>query len=625
MLMKRIFTFIFMSAFALAGITINAEVLLQESFQIATDGALATETYDANSANLTNWYKNGSKEFAIAEGSLNYDNYSQGAGNMLQWGGSTGKAMKRFAEKKMSSIGSIYAAALIKPTSDLTTTKNYFLALSKTEAMQTAGNHVARVHIYNDGEGFRLGIAKCTDGSNYLRYTPTLYSFDKTYLIVAEYKYVDGDKNDEVLLYVNPVKGNKPAATVTCVQDTLTGAEVQQGAKKSEDAVNMCGIVLNGTATIKNMLIDEIKVCTEWNNLWTASSDDKIPTIEVSAAQHNLGILGQGEQKQVKFTVTGKDLSKKIELTSAHSEVSISPAEISAAAAVSGVEVTVTINPNTPGAQNAAIEISSEGATSQSVNIAWNTILAANNIAELREKAQLDQIVRLLGNSVVVYKFNDFEYEYACVQDESGAIILSNGAGFELSSLQIGDQIGNLDVLLRSNDDATQQVKVNGLTAVMIFNAPQVIAQNVEPEPFAVSIQDIKTYTDKYGAALVKLTGVEFVEQGTFTSANYTIKQNSQETSISISSGCDIIGEDIPKKADLVGVVRSSAGMIQLRKSADLTNRINDVDTALDQLTIDSDNIEIYTILGNRISKDNLQSGAYIIKSGKETKKIIIK
>jgi hypothetical protein len=38
------------------------------------------------------------------------------------------------------------------------------------------------------------------------------------YLVVMEYRFVTGDANDIVYLYLNPAKGAKPAPTLTCKQ-----------------------------------------------------------------------------------------------------------------------------------------------------------------------------------------------------------------------------------------------------------------------------------------------------------------------------------------------------------------------------------------------------------------------
>ena len=71
-----------------------------------------------------------------------------------------------------------------------------------------------------------------------------------TYLVVAEYAFVEGEKNDIVSLYINPTPALQTAAVASVNTSTA-----------SADATQIVGVVLNSNGnTPTDMLIDELRV-----------------------------------------------------------------------------------------------------------------------------------------------------------------------------------------------------------------------------------------------------------------------------------------------------------------------------------------------------------------------------
>ena len=81
----------------------------------------------------------------------------------------------------------------------------------------------------------------------------------------------------------------------------------------------------------------------------------------------------------------------------------------------------------------------------------------------------------------------------------------------------------------------------------------------------------------KFGPALVQLKEIEFVgEEGQFAVGTHAVKSGEANAALRVPAGCDIIGEDIPAKADVKGMVVKGGESVEVRisASADVTNRV---------------------------------------------------
>lgn len=376
-------------------INLSAKSVWSESFNYAV-GDLTTKTTQDNliSADYTSWYytQSGSNTLLqVADTNLTYPNYCTKA---------TGKAVKITARgyktsRQFASItsGSVYAGALITINSLQGSENTKECILYMTDYI--AGNKMfAKLHTLKLADGYKLGIAKGAESSNYLRYSDKL-NYGQTYLIVVKYDIVDGEKNDFVSLFINPT-AETTVPTLTCVRDTATSSGNPQGADAKDDPSDLSGLgIYQSASTSRNMVIDEIKVATAWADLWEGGSDVKDPTLVVpeDKKSYDFGELTIGkDQPSYSFTVKGTDLTEAVTVTKTHADVAVSPASISVADAAKTTTVTVTVTPTATGDQKDTIVLSSSKLT-QKVAIAWKAVEAPiiDPTAELLENPSFEQ------------------------------------------------------------------------------------------------------------------------------------------------------------------------------------------------------------------------------------------
>lgn len=394
--MKKFITFILAICFA---VPMFSKVVWTENFNYNV-GDLTTKTTqdDLSYADYTSWYYTASGTntlLQVADTNLTYANYcSKATGKAVIIAAKGYKTGRQFA--KIES-GSVFVSALIKINTLQSSdgTKEYFLYMTPDISGSQA---FARLHTKKDADGYYLGIAKFGEANSYLRYSQKL-NYGETYLVIMQYDFADGDKNDFVSLYINPTaETTKP--TVTCVRDTATGSGTAQGSDSKNDAASIGGIMINQAAnTSRNMFIDEVKVATAWADLWEGGSDVKTPTLVVAEDQksYDFGELAINKDQQTyQFTVTGTDLTEAVTVAKTNADIAVSPASISIADAAKGAKVTVTVVPTVLGAQSDVITISS-GKLSQQVTVNWKGV----------EEPIIDPTAELLSNpSFEEYKPN---------------------------------------------------------------------------------------------------------------------------------------------------------------------------------------------------------------------------
>lgn len=488
MRMKKIFTLV--CAAVLTFGMANAKLIFQESFdgvngEVGTLNAGGTNTedfFDGMNYEQTRWWSyNGSSNFIqVAEGSISYSGYQTGIGNKAYLWSSGADDVRSFASSAVTS-GKVYLAALINVEELSTaTTGDYFMSLGDHANNYFLGRLYYKT-VKEDGTpvGFKLGIAKNNESANYLHYSEEIFVPNTDMLVVIEYEFVAGEKNDIVCLYINPTKETTSPTVVMC-PDTVTGGGSQQGANAKPDAGNggIFGAFLRQgydatakTRSTPKVYVDEIKVATDWGDLW---------------------VEGSGEEEQDKDEV--------------------------------------------------------------------------ENIAAL--KAYEDFKTVLLKSQPVVV--NDINGDLA-LQDESGAVLVNDFSELRLlSNAKVGDKITNLSVQMVDED----RYILGFPTARLSYKStPEIVSSENEVEPFAVTLAEVA----KYGPALVQLTGVEFTAtEENFEVGSFGIKQGDAVASLVVPSECDIIGEDIPAKADITALlVKNEVDDVRIRisASADLTNR----------------------------------------------------
>ena len=144
------------------------------------------------------WSFSGSSNYIqVAEGSLSFPGYAtSGKGNKAYLGTSSADDLRQFTKSYTS--GKVYLAAIVNVEAVKTSaTADYCLTLGDA----TANGMYARLYtksekIGDEWAGFHFGVSKYSESANYVGVTEELYSPNTDYLVVLEYEFVDGEKND---------------------------------------------------------------------------------------------------------------------------------------------------------------------------------------------------------------------------------------------------------------------------------------------------------------------------------------------------------------------------------------------------------------------------------------------
>lgn len=325
--MKKIFTLVCAAIMSLSAV--NAKLIFQESFdgkngtvgQLSAGATNSEEFFDGFSYEETRWWTalGSSNYIQVAEGSLSYAGYqTTGLGNKAYLYSSGADDVRSFASQPITS-GKAYMAAIINVEAvKQNTTPDYILSLCDHANSYYLGRLYTKSVKDEGGNwiGFKLGVAKNGESANYLRYTEEVFDINTNILVVLEYEFVSGDNNDIVRLYVNPTKETS-AATLECVQDTLTGGGIKQGAGNQKDAgiYGIFGAFLRQGTNTPKVYVDEIKVATAWADLWQEGEGeqeeekDEVDNIAALLASPKImkGLILKSQPVVINVEGTGKD------------------------------------------------------------------------------------------------------------------------------------------------------------------------------------------------------------------------------------------------------------------------------------------------------------------------------
>lgn len=609
----------------------NANLILHESFD-RTTGDLNKGDFQEIGNNTTDWFWfiSGSTDIQVVDGSLAFPNYvPTGIGKKAYLQGGSGK-YKDLRQFKSINTGHVYVAAIINvQTLKANTAADYFLALGD----MTASNMYARIYTSSvkEGEewtGFKLGIQKNNETGSARGYSETIYSPKTDYLIVAEYEFVDGEKNDTVRLYVNPTKDNK-VPVAQCRQVYMIG-ENNKGAGAQPDATYLSSVNLRpSTATPTAMYVDEIKVATTWEDLFAEGGDTPIepePTPEITTTPNKLSFAGgmpyAGETYTATFTVTGKNLKGDITLASNNTELTLDKTTITKAEAESesGVVVTATLTPVAVDGQSATITLTTTDATATVTSTWWTTALTTcATVAELKTTAATATgydyaYMKFTGGAVVTYKFTDATGAITLyLEDNTGAISVSDM--YWNDAVQQGDKVTNFAAYTYAD------AAVGGILPIMPLDANVIVlSRDNDVTPQVVTLAELKTNAADYLLELVKVEGVTFDNTDPMASGA-KIQQGDNTATINLIAGNELVGATKPAKADITGISSSTAGtVIRMRGAADLKDV--SVGSGIDQITVDMpQDVEIYTLSGQRVN--SLQPGVNIIRTAEKTYKVV--
>ena len=565
--MKRIFTILCAALMTLS--TVKAEVLFDCNFNDSTVGRLSVGAWNSGTLPSDAWYTNGNPGTyrQVAEGQLSYSGYSSNTiGKAVTTSGNNQKDYILFESGKQKTsltAGQKYYLSFLFKATTLNTSDNAksgtnsyaYIAGLLTSATGTGiawTQGVVQIKTTSDNSKFNFGIRKKNESTVY---GSTEFSPNETYLVVVEYEVKDGVQNDVVNLYINPDKTSPVAEASTSSQTYASGYA---------DATGFVGVgILSGAASPTGTVTDEIKVATSWDDLWEdggsgGGGGDPTPVINVTSTTAAFGTVNVGKAVTKDITVSGKDLKAAISVLSSDPAVEVSDNTISIAQAeaVEGHTLTLTLTPASAGAGSATVKLSSTDASEKVISVSWTGVVAPTKIAN---------IAALKATTYEETKFYELESEPIVIrwsmggtvlQDESGALIATNYLGNPLS-YNVGDkvQIKKAQLYEFASD------YVDGFHSILVLDDALISSDNAAT-PFAVNASNF----DSYGPALVKLSNVGFKNPGTqFASGVYDITDDYGTSYVSIPAACDIVGETIPAKADITGLVVRASGKNAIR------------------------------------------------------------
>lgn len=353
--MKKFFTFVIL---ALVAVSVwGAGPILSESFNYAINTGLAGDRISSNitTTDVANWYRSNtsgiSAEMKIIDDNLTYPNYCTNAtGHAVEISAKHYNEYRQFTKVEAGNGNKVFLSALIKINSCPNTTGDFVMGMTPRGSLSKPFAKLAVLKTSDNG--YKLGISKQAEIIKWLNYTDEL-EFGKTYLVVMKYEWVDGTKNDIASLYVNPTSATSEP-TITCIQSVFNENNIQQGACKADDASDLGVVAILQTAnTPRDMIIDEIKVFTDWSDISLPSgSDDPVeptPILSVTKSSIDFGKFIKGETYEETFKVTASDLKEDITISSDNTDVVlVSPSVISKDnpdLEGDGVVVTASINP----------------------------------------------------------------------------------------------------------------------------------------------------------------------------------------------------------------------------------------------------------------------------------------
>lgn len=620
--MKKLLLF-FVALFTLS--TVHAELILHETFDRPV-GKLSVANTPA--ANNTDWYSfSGTSNYiSVVEGSLSYEGYAEAAGKKVELVGNGADDLRQFAP---ITSGKVYVGAIInidslKPSG----VADYFLTLGDASNSNMWGRLYYRSvdKVGDNFTGFNLGVTKYTESSTAYGWADQKLLPKTDYLVVIEYEFVDGEKNDTVRLYINPTKSNKQSVS-QCVQNYVSGTGKQNGASGKDDASKIASVNLRkAAATPGRVYVDEIKVATAWENLFAGESGETpVEEPEITATPAILQFGGQvfvGSRYTTKFVVKGKDLKGDITLSNKNSELTLDKTTIAKADAESenGVEVTATLVPvksSTEGyiTWRDTVSLVSEGATTAIVTTSWwtNSLVRCATVAELNAEAAKasgwDYVyIKFMGKAVVSYQYNQSGIKLY-IQDATAGVLISDT--YWGDAVKQGDSISNFIVY------ADPSNAVGGMMYIGTQGAAiDVLSHNNEVTPQVVTLAELQANPANYLCQLVKVEGVTFANTDAFASGD-VVNQGETTATINLIEGNDLIGTAKPAKADIIAISSTTTGkVLRVRGKQDVVA----APTAIENIAADSE-VEIYTVSGMRVSE--LQPGVNIIRQGNKTFKVV--
>lgn len=620
--MKKLFTFLF--ALAAFNLSSHAELKFHETFSRDID-TLNVGISNASTNNTNDWYSfNGTSNYIqVVEGSLSYAGYvTTGTGNKAELVGNGADDLRQFSEV---TSGKVYAAAIINVDSlKPSTTPDYFLTLGDASNSNMSPRLYIKSIQNSDKKsyvGFQLGVKKVNEGLT--NWSSETYLPKTNYLVVLEYEFVAKDSNDVVRVFVNP--------TV----DTTTPTFVcnQSSSNEKPDIKKIASVNLRkGTNTPGRVFVDEIKVATEWADLFETGAgggEEPTPTEPVIVVDEEITIEDPsfyctftGETYTETLTVMAENLTEDITLTSSSAELTLSTTTIAKddADLAEGKEITLTLTPTTasPEEGSTATIILTSGTLTETVTVYWAAyaLTRCADVATLKaagaEGEGWDVLVKFTGEAVVTFIESKMSEgtTFFTIQDATGAV---NIDAPHWVGVTLGDKVTNI---LAQNEDLAW-----GIQPFMAMDSKvTIVSRDNKVTPQEVTLAELKANAADYLLELVVVKGVTLDRTAeNFAQGSCKITQGEATANINLLADNPLIGTTKPAAANVTGISSSASGTVIRPRNAE---DIETVDVGAGMEAVETEeSMEVYTLMGQRVS--SLQPGVNIIRKGNTTYKVI--
>lgn len=495
-----------------------------------------TETFDYVEGNLYGngkWVKYGKKTTApiqVAKSPLTFAGYQDNAaGKAVRLTKESGEYCQMLFRDKGTDAakGTVYYSALVNvselPSGSRTAA---FMALTGANSLDAtkfgdaeAGSEGAGLFAQASGEGFKLGVSR--NVANLGNVKTSVAWADKecalgtTYLVVVKYEIIDGADNDRISLWVNPAKGNaEPAASVVAEEECLEsladvrGIELRQGS--------------SSVAKTPVAVIDEVRVASTWNEIFTPAKADAVETPEITITDMSVdfGKVYKGLTYTKTIKVKGKNLKGDISLSSPVSgEVSVSVTTVAKADAESenGCDVVLTLTVDNTAMTSDKIVYAADGAQSRTQIVEWRPIetIAVNSFKELfdEDNISMNTLYVYKGEATVTAIDTNFFTFYAQDSQSAAEVRSASGCGYDevdLTKVKQGDNITDIvGNVIFSDDggidfvpvaaDAWRVVSEGNVVEPKVLTFEQIHAAEACDVIFQlVTVKDVK-FDEKYG------------------------------------------------------------------------------------------------------------------------------
>jgi len=438
-------------------LTASAETYLAESFDYA----------EGNLYGNGKWVKYGKKTTApiqVAKSPLTFAGYQDNAaGKAVRLTKESGEYCQMLFRDKGTDAakGTVYYSALVNvselPSGSRTAA---FMALTGANSLDAtkfgdteAGSEGAGLFAQASGEGFKLGVSRNVANLGNVK-TSVAWADEEcaigtTYLVVVKYEIIDGADNDRISLWVNPAKGDaEPAASVVAEEES------------SESLADVRGIELRqGSSSVAKTpvaVIDEVRVASTWNEIFTPAKADAVETPEITITDMSVdfGKVYKGLTYTKTINVKGKNLKGDISLSSPVSgEVAVSAATVAKADAESenGCDVVLTLSVDNTAMTSDKIVYTADGAQSRTQIVEWRPIetIAVNSFKELFDEDNISMTTLYVykGEATVTAIDSNFYTFYAQDSQSAAEVRSASGCGYDevdLTKVKPGDNITDI-------------------------------------------------------------------------------------------------------------------------------------------------------------------------------------